>query len=70
MSAQPHEWERLDMSAPRCVHCHTPDLPFCPGTQSSVANQDSRVTLRHEVDRLARQMARLSIELQGIRDKI
>lgn len=58
------------MGAPRCANCNTPDAAFCPGTQTSVAESNNYVTLRREIDRLSRQLNRMSIELKALSELV
>ena len=58
MSANPQEIEQRK------------ELRIVPQPEAEERKQESSVTVRREIDRLARQMGRMMVELQGLKDRV
>jgi hypothetical protein len=65
-----HIWERLDQSTATCVRCGSSSAyaaPLCSAPQIPVATVPDSVTVRRELDAIARQLAGISERLKRLR---
>lgn len=77
---QRHEWEQIDQGVAYCIRCPATTDPNCSETCVSPSEQPVKEaekpkppkndTVRREIDRLARQMGRMVVELQKLKESV
>lgn len=57
-------------ASPQEIEQRKEPLRIVPQPKPEERKQESSVTVRREIDRLARQMGRMMVELQGLKDRV